>query len=663
MARSLGRTLFVRTPVPRPRGRATVPAMRLLWTTPARWPALGIAVFGLLLLSCGKKPPKSAETDPAAKEQQAGELAAEAEDTSPLEPAPAPAGVFLRARVKSPGSLLAAVGDAASSPLDLRRLLTEADSRVRQVLERVVDIDGPAEALVALHPVSSEEPMAVWSVSARGVRSALQGLETEGIDTKQGPEGLHYFELSGESCALGRSLGQAPARILCADRAESLDSLQAYALRGLPTESLGDSAVALRVVAEPLQRQYGKQLRGLRLLAGVGARQLHRDSPRFDNAVSEALLGLVDELVAIGEDVEGLRFDLWDREGAFESELALTFEGTSSWLVGAGRAWHGAQGPAPELMRQLPADATSLGYLRQMPKKSTERLAKVVGELGAGALESTGVPRATADRVARSLSQVFSADRTVVHAAGSLAAEGKTGAHGRWTLVGVDQERNQVLDILDGFAAGLAAKQIDIEPRHRPHLARKTLKLGAGLSAVVYEWRLPESVVDALEEGTEQLSAAGAPAAGASGVQELKSGYLAVMAAGKTTWIALAADRDGLTESLQKATSDISRVGQGAEFAELLERPALGASYVRLAGLVDQMAGVVDERTAKVAREALRMAPHRGAFGIITTFSLESGPMTQFVLHTRVPDEFLTDTAALVLALSADHAAHRPAKP
>jgi len=646
--------------------RATVPAMRKCFLTLVAGPRplTGILVLALSLSACGKKPAKGPEAGDAA-EESAGAPAAEVEDTSPLEPAPAPSGVFLRARVKNPGALLSSVGDAASSPLDLRRLIAEEDPRVGRVLDRVVDIDAPVEALMALHPVSGEDPMAVFSVSARGVRAALQGLDAEGIDTRQGPEGLHYFELSGDECALGRSLGPSPARIVCADRAESLNSLQAYALRGFPAEPLGDAEIAVRVLAEPLQKQYGKQLRGLRLLGGVAARQVHQDHPRFDAAASDAILGLVDELIAVGEDVQALTFDLWDREGAFESELVLTLAGATSWLVGTSREWVRTQGPAPDLALRLPAEATSAGYFRQPPQKQCERLARVIGELGAGALEAKDVSRATADKLARSLTAIFAADRTVVYATGPFDAKGKPEpskaqddrARATWTLLGVDQERKQVLEILDGLAFVLADKQfqkIDVEPRHRPHLAKKQMNLGRGLSAQVYEYRLPESVVSALREGTEELAKEGVTGANAAGVDQLERGYIAVSASGKATWLALAPDQSGLTEALTKVGAEGSRLAAAPEFSGFFERAALVAAGIRLSGVVDQMAPVLSAETLKTARQALTTAPHRGVFPATSFFTVTAGGATQLSVHTRIPDEFLTDAAALILALSAE---------
>lgn len=542
-------------------------------------------------------------------------------------------------------------------------MLLESDARTGRILESVIDIDGPIEALVALHPMSGEDPMAVWSVSARGVRAALRGLDAQGVDTRQGPEGLHYFQLSGDECAVGRSLGRSPARIVCADRLESLDSLLAYALRGFPTEPLSDSVVAVRVVAEPLQKQYGKQLRGLRLLGGVAARQMHRDSPRFDAAISDAVLGVVDELVAVGEDVQGLDFDLWDRDGAFESDLVLRLTGKSSWLVTTSHEWAKNQGPAPELLRALPADATFAGYFRQPPKKQTERLARVIGELGAGGLESEGVARGTADRLGKALSQVFAADRTVVYAAGPLK-EGTLGPTARvaWSLVGVDQDRKQVLEIIDGFAAVLSDKQLaklEIADGHLPQLARKNLKLGAGLSAIVYEWRLPPSVVSALERGTEELATEGVPGADAAGVQQLEHGYVAVMSASKTTWIAIATEREGLVESLGKVGGDLPRIGTSQELQELATRSALSASAVRLGGFVDQLAPVLSPETLKNCQGALRTAPHRGAFPVTSFVSVNAGDATEIRLQAHVPDEFLTDLAALILVLSAEDAAER----
>lgn len=528
------------------------------------------------------------------------------------------------------------------------------------VIERVIDVDAPVEIIVALHPVTGEDPMAVWSVSARGVRSALQGLDADGVDTRQGPQGLHYFQLGDDECVLGRSLGRSPARIVCADRVESLNSLEAYALRGFPAEPLSEAAASVRVVAEPLQKQYGKELRGLRLLGGVAARQMHRDHPRFDSAISDAVLGVVDELVALGEDVQGLSFDLWDRDGAFEVDLVLRLTGNTSWTVGTAGEWVKAQGPAPELALRLPGDATMAGYFRQPPKSRCERLARVLGELGAGALEVEGVSRGTADKLARVLTALFAADRTVVYGTGPLLAEpAAKGSRPRvaWSLIGVNQDRKAVTDILDGFAAVVSDKQVyklEENARHVPQFARKNMNLGRGLSAVVYEWRLPETVVSALEEGTQELAKEGVPATEGASMAQLESGYLAVMNTAGATWIAIATDREGMVDSLGKVTADVPRLPSSPEFADLTQRPALGASAVRLSALVDQMATVLSAETLKTTQSALATAPYRGKFPVTSFLSVTSGTATEIGLHARVPDQFMTDAAALFIALSAE---------
>jgi hypothetical protein len=310
-------------------------------------------------------------------------------------------------------------------------------------------------------------------------------------------------------------------------------------------------------------------------------------------------------------------------------------------------------------MRKLPADATFAGYFRQLPKKSTQRLAHVVGELGAGALEAKGISRTTADRLARALGLVLAADRTVVHAGGPLESSKGAGTPRQlaWNLIGVDQAKKDVLEILDGFAATLSDKQLeklDIEARHRPHLQRTTQNLGRNLPAVVYEWRLPESVVSALAEGGEQLASEGIKGVDATNVQQLERGYLAVMAVGTSTWIALASERQGLIDSLTTIEADIPRLPSSPEVAVSLEQPALAMSFVRLAGVVGPMAPMVSPETLKATEQALATAPHRGAFPVVSHVSVATGAMTEIVLSTRVPDQFLTDTAALVLALSAE---------
>lgn len=612
---------------------------------------LSLAWLGAAL-ACGPKPAPEAPLGETKEESLRSGAAEEPEDTTPLQPAAAPSGVFVRARIKSPQGLLAAVSEAASSPVDLGRLLAEADPKAKRVLEQVIDLNGPIEGLAALHPVSSRDPFSVLSLSVRGVRAALRELDKSGVDTRQGPEGLHYFTWSDEPCLVGRSLGPSPARIVCADREESLEALQAYALRGFPTESIGDSDIAIRVLAEPLRRQYGQQLRGLRSLTGVAARQLHRDHPRFDNAVSDAVLGLVEELVALGDDLHGLDFDLWDRKGAFESQLALHLTGQSSWLVPTVLAWKERQAPAPELFRALPGSSTSAGYFRQLPKQRTEKLARVLGEVVAGGLEVKGVSRASSDKVASAVRAVLSSDRTAVYAQGPLERPSESGEKAlrpAFTLWGVDQAEGEVLSILDGLAVLFQSAQLaklEVEAELRPRFERRAKRLPSGTSAIIYEWELPARLQDDL--GRDGLLAS--QLGGLAALGDLKRGYLAVHGAGKVTWLSIGPDLASVDRGLGAALAKGPDLTSQPELGLLLATPAVAGTFTRLASVVS----LLTEPEAGRVQALLRATPHRGLVPLTTTHTLAAGERTTLAFSVRVPDEFTTDAAALALGWFAE---------
>jgi hypothetical protein len=612
-----------------------------------RWSLTLAVLLAPALGACGG----AAKPAEGAPDQSAESVAPAPAPLPPLEPAAEPAGVVLKLRVKSPGKLVDGVVGLAAIPFDWRRALAE-DSPLGPGLERAIDLNAPLEAFVVLSSIAGREPSEAVSIGARGVDQVLAALSAARIEAVEGPAGLHYFPIDGSACLVGRSLGPSAARVVCSSAEPQLLEVQDYALRGLPREELSDAAVFVEAYAAPLREVYGRQLRSLQLLASVGARQLQLDHPKFDRAVTDAAVGLAEEVALLAEDADRLRFELRDREGGYVAVGTVELAGDRSFSAAAIGDLARRMGPAPPQFGALPATVSAAAYGRTLPATRTARVTSVLAPLLGGFAEAKGVSAPTVQRLERVVQTLGRYEGVSLTASGPLAqvrAGDSALLASTYTLWGVEVRQSEVEVVLRDVSSLLSSRELRelLELEEMPSLRSKGTAVPGVPGARVYEWALPKSWAEplgALAEGGAGLDAT------AERVAALSRGYLVVAALDGFTWVSSGREVEAAAEPLRamraRGTERLAEVG-GLD--ALRERPAVAAGFTKIEGFVGSFSAALPAELARSWPSLLSSTPRRGQVPTSHVVEASVGAKTELRATVDVPEGFVADLAALVI--------------
>ncbi len=373
------------------------------------------------------------------------------------------------------------------------------------------------EVAVSLDPTGSgdfPQPFAVVSVGLRSLDGALEFIRKEGEPVRQIRAGV-YRVGSGRSpsCAVAASVGAAPARLVCGDRAEDVDALLPYATRGLPNENLGASDLHLEVRAEPLRRRYARELRQLKTLATPFVlREISMDDPRFDRALADTVHALADEVLAVAEDVDTLTLDasVHGQKGVIDGDMAMKFRASSSWTAQSLLEVQKRSGTPGELFWRLPGDSAAGTYSVGVDSKRYQGMRRTLAELLDGFLAHESVPRRVRDQLTELVEQAWVTDAGSVYARGDLPP-GDAALTGParmrqsmkegfgWHVLGIAESSKKFTSALDKAVKvyndpqlrKLLKKRAHVDAKELPTL--KTRRAGRGLPAgsKVYELTLP----------------------------------------------------------------------------------------------------------------------------------------------------------------------------
>lgn len=615
---------------------------------------VGVGVLSAAsVLGCGSKgtvPAEGAEQSATRK----GERATPPEPPPPS-PVEAPPGVVARGRIRSPGRLIDQALAMSGVPFDWRAKLAREEPKLGRVLSSAIDPMLPIEAVVVLSPIVGREPFAIHSYGARGVWPVLGVLDVEYIPYVQGPHQAYYFRYEGEHCAVGRALGPAPARVVCAASETSLRELLAYALAGLPREELSPADGYFQFVAEPLQEQYGKQLKALRLGAAVLARQFQLDSPRFDRALTDLAVGVAAELEDVSLDIREVEMELYGSDQGFRFEASAEFAGHRSWTVAALGDLAAASGPAPEVFDVLPQTSSSAAYSRLLPRSRTSRIRSVLVDLFAGYAQAKGTSLATTQRVEKVVEGLMQFERPIASATGSLVLvrDGKERVLvPAWSLIGIEGKSKPVLELLADTAALLSArdleKVLEEPPSKFASLTMSNKKLRGLPSATVYRWSTP--LMTELQEHARDVEPETL-----SRLNRLGKGYLAVVEIAGTTWISVGPEEESLGEPLRAlASKDTARLGSDPGLSALRRKKLAGAGFMKVDGVVGSFSAFLPDNIAKEWTSLLAATPGGGRTPATYELSAESGDSTRLVYRVDVPEAFVGDCVALAILAAAE---------
>ena len=625
----------------------------------------GLCAAGLLLASCASKKPAEAP--------KAAEIAAAAPEPAPdLSPVAAPADVIAVARVHQPSALVDTLVSWAALPVDWRALLADGTPGA----DRVLALNAPIDAVVALSPTAERSPevLVALSVGLSSYDAAIALAKAQGKRLREVAPGIQRLAGEGESaCAIAAAVGSAPARLVCSPEPEHLEQLLPYMVRGLPRETIGTRDLHAELRLEPLRRRFANQLRQLKAM-GVPMllHELALDVPGFDRALAEAAHGLMDEVLALSDDITHVELDLTriDDQNA-ELSFALHARGERSWLLQTLRASSARMLTPPEAFWRLPADADFAGYGAGSDPARSANLRRTLRELLVGFLASEKLTPKTVDGLAGVIDLFWAEEAAASWAHGTTATAGKAAslrervaARLGWYVFAIEKDVASYRQRLDALARavsskefrGALAKRFELAPDQLPSLKLAAAQ-GLPKGSAQYELVLPGGLLQAMEElapeiagkpeapGSTPRAAADRPTTAAKGAlaQGLTVSMLLVPDAPRT-WFVVASDA-----KLARAKLEVVRAGtekglvarQGLE--PLRTMRVVSGGYLTLKALLSSVPG---------AASVLTGAPGHGEVPMLfwSTVAATGNPAVRSVV--RVPRSSVRDIAASAAGLS-----------
>lgn len=481
-----------------------------------------------MLLACGPKQEAKAPPKPTAS--AAPVVVEEPPDLSPVK---RPAEIVVTGRIAQPRQFVDTVTKWSNVPLKIEDLLP----REARALSSAVQWDAPVDLLVALDPFGEGKvptPLIIGSVGLTSLDAALSAADSLQIPTRKLSPGIYRVgDFPDVSCALAVAVGKAPARLVCGRGTKDVDFLLPYATRGLPTEAPSGADAELTLQAKPLQDHYSNDVSGLRLLAGLGVRQIALDSPLFDRAVSDAVYGAVDETINFFNDLESVHLEakLDTKRNVLAGFSEVRLKSDSSWTAGTIAACKPQALPAD--LPRLPPNATLGAYNPPWPAERYAAIGRIAGDLAEGFLEYEKVPAATRKRVRHFTDAWLSAMPESFSFAMNPTQKDAVGArHAATTLVRLSEPSARVTGMysdLFGILGDAALKrlvkqkaELKIDDKLWPKLVKKPFKLaGFKAPATLFEVTADTKAWAALDERIARVLKNVLPADGTNEVKRI----------------------------------------------------------------------------------------------------------------------------------------------
>lgn len=628
----------------------------------------GAAVSAFVLCACGASQQNT--KSPAGEDSSEG-VGQDGEPAAPriLKPAAAPSGIVARFRVKNVAGMADSLLEAASTPVDWRRMLEEDTEEFPWAV--AVDWGGAIEGVLAMNVKNPQEPHGAFSVGVQGTGPVLSLLEKQDIAALEGPGEVFYFEVSGDDCAVGPALGKSPARVVCSQRRTSLDLLVPYMLRGLPTLHLSDADVHMEFEMEPLRAAYGKELKTLLRWAPAAARSQHQGNRTFDSALSDGAAELAREGTALIDELTRVTLQVEQEAGDFTGTVNLELKGAESDVAKILTDFEARQNTLPDIFDELPSTASAAGYSREISKKYSQKWMSIVADLLRGSAEMEGASQAFSKRLGAVVKQLGPEGTTGVYARGPLVAGKvgkKEGLRSAWVLSGTTRSKDDVVRLLDDVAWLMASSDLKkLAPRtpDLPEVRRKNIQISGAAGATVFEWKLPPELIAVAKLAGAQISSEAEMGDVLDSVQSLETGLIAVHQIGENTWISWGQSKDEIAESFGALTAkDAQKLGSLGDLGGVRSEPAVSAGFSRLDGLVG-MASFLFPGEVLDDWPGFKLAmPNRGNVPVLYSFSVTKGSLTTATWKVHVPTEFTRDLVAFGMKAQDKHrAGQKPQTP
>lgn len=600
----------------------------------------GSAVAAVVLVGCGGGKQEAKAPTPAPVEAPPT-VVEEAPDLSPVK---RPAEVAVIGRIARPRLFVETVAKWSSLPLRLEDMIP-ADARP---LSRAVLWEAPVEMVVALDPLGEGKvppPLAVGSLGLKSVDEALRAAEQLQMPVHKVTAGIwRVGDSSDMSCAIAVSLGAAPARLVCGHTAKDVDTLLPYVTRGLPSEPQTGADFELTLDAKPVQDKYTNDVGALRLIAGMGVREIAIDNPRFDKALSDVVYGVVDETINLFADLDQIRIEarLDAARNVLTSSLELKLKGQASWVAGTIAATKPVAIPTD--LPRLPPGVGVAGYATSLPAERYAAMSRIVGDLAEGFLEHEKLPEASRKRAHRLVDAWFAkVPENFAFIASPPPGDAQSYLRADTTVTRLAESSGRVLGIYDdllGFANDPAIKKwvkskYPISDKAWPKVTKKPFKLaGFKAPATAFEITVDTKAWAEMEPSWGKALENALPPVGANGISHF---VLVVQPDGANTYVLSGDD----TKEMARVMAEHKKSEPGAAFAKpARNEKVLAAGFLTLSHMARYLA-----RSAKEPDviKAVQHTPGQGLSPI--SFSTTTGPGSARV-DIEIPAAAFTDASA-----------------
>lgn len=581
----------------------------------------------------------------------------------------APDRVFLVGRLKNPTQLLDTVESWVSLPKRWRELLESEMPGAGGLL----DLAAPVDVIVSMDDGGAmQEPnfRAVFSVGLTSLDKALEFSKANGDRAERIAPGVYRVD---SDCVVARSLGRAPARLVCGDGRKSIDALLDFATRGLAAQPAGPDDISVEVNAEPFRKRYGSELPRLKRLAMPFIREeLAIGFAPFDRAVSDAATALLDEGLALTDDLDSFKLlgnvDASNKSARFKLELG--FRGKKSWVAqrfdSAGRRAK----PAPLLFWDLPKDSTTASFSIGGEPKAFDPIRDALAEILDTYLAHEKVPAGPRKNLTGLVSKLWVNEGASAYAVGVVPMDTKvaagTAAFQRealrsglgWHIVGIEEDSKRTLDYFDHVVKvindrtlrGLVAKEV--KPNEIPSVRRRAPKGRAPRGSVAYEVVLPGAlfhddwVPEPMDGGPPPPVQKPTPAKPLPVV-------LIVVPDGPYTWVGLSADETALVNRLSTAASGDpkSTLSTLPGIEKLRAGTFVAGGFMTLGQYVESAKlGLAQSGDPKLAEKVLAGLPNAGKTPGLLSFQVRSGAGPTLSYEFSLPKGMIADLSHLLNA-------------
>jgi hypothetical protein len=669
-----------------------------------------IAVASLFVAACGGAPaadgppqPGNVMVEDGDGQRKTGALATAPGGGFDLAPVKEPGAMVLHVRWSNPGKTLATAANYASLPsgvvnTGLKQLTIEVledaigDSINTELMADVVSLDAPLDIVGVANTKRSRqvpEPMMAWSIGLTSAERALEASKGKPINIGEGVWRIGTESRWGTPCAVARSAGSTPARLVCTESERHLEVMVPYMARNVANMPLPKSdlrmEMKMRGVFDKYGRQWANQARGLPIIA----EEFKIGIPQFDNALFEAADALAGEAGALINDADSVVTTIsLDQKKGITLGFELGFNGKKSWTVqtivdGANKA-----GAAPNIFWHAPQKSETVTFARGGNVARWEPINRTLRALLEGIMAREKVGTAADRKAITKLLRVPLGDYVPSMSANGhfMPAKGAAGtfddildATVGWYLFGFEEGPTKMRSYLNDVVRvynrpglqRLIKKEMGSDAKHLPRVRIVPAPRALGAGSLAIEVTIPQ-IENPMDESMFGSSPVPTPLGGpvARTTKPIKTidvkFHVLLMSDSGRTWVGLAAKRDQLASIMETAkgsTPSASTIA-GRRGLDVFRRGKhSGGGMTSLEGLIGSVKPAImmftavgpgaTQGPAEQIMQAIERMPNKGRTPIIALGTIDGGAKPSIALSLNVPDGTLKDVGYLVTEIIA----------